>query len=114
MAYTAALYPSLTLAGLAAATSYAVGPIILLTAVPAIIIANAYRRLNLWNANCGASILKVGARSIVSRLFTGWLMIAPPHHWDDVRRVGAQSARPGPSMPIPAPGRISPAWASSW
>ena len=67
----------LTLAALAAATSYAVGPIILLTAVPMIIIANAYRRLNLWNANCGASFEWVG-RAINPYLgfFTGWLMIA--------------------------------------
>jgi len=34
----------LTLAGLAAATAYASGPIILLTAVPMLIVANAYRR----------------------------------------------------------------------
>ena len=62
MAYAApTLSIGLTLAGLVAATSYAVGPIILLTAVPMIIIANAYRRLNLWNANCGASFEWVGA-----------------------------------------------------
>jgi len=78
MAYAApTLSIGLTLAGLAAATSYAVGPIILLTAVPMIIIANAYRRLNLWNANCGASFEWVG-RAINPYLgfFTGWLMIA--------------------------------------
>jgi hypothetical protein len=45
----------LTLAALAAATAYAVGPIIILTAVPMPIIANAYRRLNLWQALCGVS-----------------------------------------------------------
>ncbi len=28
---------------------------LLLTAIPIPVIANAYRRLNLWNANCGAS-----------------------------------------------------------
>jgi hypothetical protein len=50
----------LTLAALAAATSYAVGPIIILTAVPMLIIANAYRRLNLWQAQCGASFEWVG------------------------------------------------------
>ena len=78
MAYAApTLSIGLTLAALAAATSYAVGPIILLTAVPMIIIANAYRRLNLWNANCGASFEWVG-RAINPYLgfFTGWLMIA--------------------------------------
>lgn len=67
----------LTMAALAASTAYASGPIILLTAVPMLIIANAYRRLNLWNANCGASFEWVG-RSISPYLgfITGWLMIA--------------------------------------
>ncbi len=45
----------LSLAALAAATAYGSGPILLLTAIPMLIIANAYRRLNMWNANCGAS-----------------------------------------------------------
>ena len=42
-----------------------------------LIIANAYRRLNLWNANCGASFEWVG-RAINPYLgfITGWLMIA--------------------------------------
>ena len=67
----------LTLAALAAASAYAVGPVILLTAVPMIIIANAYRRLNLWNANCGASFEWVG-RAVNPYLgfLTGWLMIS--------------------------------------
>jgi amino acid transporter len=67
----------LTLAGLAAVTAYGSGPIIILTAIPMLIIANAYRRLNMWNANCGASFEWVG-RSISPYLgfLTGWLMIA--------------------------------------
>ena len=67
----------LTLATLAAVSAYAVGPVILLTAVPMLIIANAYRRLNLWNANCGASFEWVG-RAVNPYLgfLTGWLMIA--------------------------------------
>ncbi len=67
----------LTLAALAATAAYAVGPVILLTAIPMIIVANAYRRLNLWNANCGASFEWVG-RAINPYLgfMTGWLMIA--------------------------------------
>ncbi len=67
----------LTVAALAAATAYGSGPIILATAIPMLIIANAYRRLNLWNANCGASFEWVG-RSISPYLgfLTGWLMIA--------------------------------------
>src|ERR1035438_6826319 len=66
----------LTLAALAAATAYGSGPIIVLTAIPMLIIANAYRRLNMWNANCGASFEWVG-RAINPYLgfLTGWLMI---------------------------------------
>src|SRR5258708_23571608 len=50
----------LVLAGLAAATAYGSGPILLLTAIPMIVIANAYRRCNMWNANCGAPFEWVG------------------------------------------------------
>ena len=66
----------LTVAGLAVTAAYAVGPVIVLTAIPMLIIANAYRRLNLWNANCGASFQWVG-RSINPYVgfLTGWLMI---------------------------------------
>jgi amino acid transporter len=66
----------LTLAALAGATAYASAPVIILTALPMIIIANSYRRLNLWNANCGASFEWVG-RTISPYLgfMTGWLMI---------------------------------------
>jgi amino acid transporter len=66
----------LILAGLAAATAYGSGPVIILTALPMLIIANSYRRLNLWNANCGASFEWVG-RTISPYLgfLTGWLMI---------------------------------------
>jgi amino acid transporter len=67
----------LTLASLAAVAAYGGGPIIVLCGIPMLIIANAYRRLNLWNANCGASFEWVG-RSMDPNLgfFTGWLMIA--------------------------------------
>jgi amino acid transporter len=67
----------LSLAALAAATAYAGGPVLILTAIPMLIIANAYRRLNLWNANCGASFEWVGrAISPYLGFLTGWLMIA--------------------------------------
>src|ERR1700729_3819852 len=68
---------ALTLASLAAATAYGSVPSIVLTGVPMLIIANAYRRLNMWNANCGASFEWVG-RAINPYLgfLTGWLMIA--------------------------------------
>lgn len=66
-----------TLASLTVATAYGAGPVLILTAIPMLIIANAYRRLNMWNANCGASFEWVG-RSISPYLgfLTGWLMIA--------------------------------------
>jgi amino acid transporter len=66
----------LTLAALAAATAYAGGPVILVTALPMLVIANAYRRLNLWQANCGASFEWVGrAISPYLGFMTGWLMV---------------------------------------
>src|ERR1700733_7809262 len=67
----------LTLALIVGATAYASGLVIILTAIPMLVIANAYRRLNLWNANCGASFEWVG-RAINPYLgfITGWLMIA--------------------------------------
>src|SRR5215469_3513332 len=66
----------LTLAALAAASAYGSGPVIILCGIPMLIIANAYRRLNLWSANCGASFEWVG-RAINPYLgfMTGWLMI---------------------------------------
>jgi amino acid transporter len=67
----------LSLAGLVLASAYGSGPVIILCGIPMLIIANAYRRLNLWNANCGASFEWVG-RAINPYLgfMTGWLMIA--------------------------------------
>ena len=67
----------LTLAALVAAVAYGTGPIIIITAIPMLVIANAYRQLNLWNVNCGASYEWVG-RAINPNLgfLTGWLMIA--------------------------------------
>jgi amino acid transporter len=68
---------AVTMAGLAAAAAYGGGPVILLCGIPMLIIANSYRRLNLWNANCGASFEWVG-RAINPYLgfMTGWLMLA--------------------------------------
>jgi amino acid transporter len=67
---------AISLAVIAAATAYSSGLILLISAVPMLIIANAYRRLNLWNANCGASFEWVG-RAINPYLgfVTGWLMM---------------------------------------
>ena len=67
----------LTIAALALAAAYGSGPVIILTAIPMLIIANAYRRLNMWSANCGASFEWVG-RAINPYLGfqTGWLMVA--------------------------------------
>lgn len=71
-----AVSTALTLAALAAATAYAGGLIIVITAIPMLIIANSYRRLNMWNANCGASFEWVG-RAVNPYLgfLTGWLMV---------------------------------------
>jgi amino acid transporter len=68
---------AITLASLAAVSNYGGGAVLVVSAVPMLIIANAYRRLNMWNANAGASFEWVG-RSINPYLgfFTGWLMIA--------------------------------------
>jgi amino acid transporter len=67
----------LSLAALAGATAYGSGLILILTAIPMLIIANAYRRLNMWNANSGASFEWVGrAISPYLGFLTGWLMIA--------------------------------------
>jgi amino acid transporter len=67
----------LTIAALSLAAAYGSGPVIILTAIPMLIIANAYRRLNMWSANCGASFEWVG-RAINPYLGfqTGWLMVA--------------------------------------
>jgi amino acid transporter len=67
----------LTLATLAATAAYGSGPVILLCFAPMLVIANAYRRLNLWTPNCGASFEWVG-RAINPYLgfIAGWLMIA--------------------------------------
>ena len=66
-----------TLAALAVASAYGSGPVLALTALPMLVIANSYRRLNLWSANCGASFEWAG-RTInpYPGFITGWLMIA--------------------------------------
>src|SRR6202035_2011429 len=66
----------LTLAALAGTAAYGSGPVLVLTAIPMLVIANAYRRLNMWNAHSGASFEWVG-RAINPYLgfMTGWLMI---------------------------------------
>jgi amino acid transporter len=66
----------LILATLAAATAYASGPALIVMALPMIIIANCYRRLNLWNANCGAAFEWVGrVINPYVGFLVGWLMI---------------------------------------
>jgi amino acid transporter len=71
-----AVVVALSLAPLAAAANYGGGASLVICAIPMLIIANAYRRLNMWNANSGASFEWVG-RAINPYLgfITGWLMI---------------------------------------
>jgi amino acid transporter len=65
-----------TLATLAAATAYRAGPVLLLTAVPMLIVANAYRQLNRWNATCSATFDWTGrAISPYLGFLTGWIMV---------------------------------------
>jgi amino acid transporter len=67
----------LSLVLLVTATAYGSGPILLLTAIPMLVIANAYRRCNMWNANCGATFEWVGrAISPYLGFLAGWLMVA--------------------------------------
>lgn len=67
---------AISLAAITATTAYSGGLILLVSAVPMLIIANAYRRLNLWNANCGASFEWVGrAISPYLGFVTGWVMM---------------------------------------
>ncbi len=66
----------LILAVLAATTAYASGPALIVMALPMIVIANCYRRLNLWNANCGAAFEWVGrVINPYVGFLVGWLMI---------------------------------------
>ena len=66
----------LILAVLASTTAYASGPALILMALPMIVIANCYRRLNLWNANCGAAFEWVGrVINPYVGFLVGWLMI---------------------------------------
>jgi hypothetical protein len=57
---------AITLASLAATASYGGGPLLIISAVPMLIIANAYRRLNMWNANAGASFEWLAGRSTLT------------------------------------------------
>jgi amino acid transporter len=68
---------AVTLAGMAMTAAYGGGPVIILCGIPMLILANTYRRLNLWNANCGASFEWVG-RAINPYLgfIVGWMMLA--------------------------------------
>ena len=68
---------AIILASLALTSNYGGGAVLVVSGVAMLIIANAYRRLNLWNDNAGASFEWVG-RAINPYLgfLTGWLMIA--------------------------------------
>jgi hypothetical protein len=55
-----------TLAALAVASAYGSGPVLILTALPMLVIASSYRRLNLWSANCGASYILTALAGVVA------------------------------------------------
>lgn len=66
---------ALVLAGLIAASSYASPLAILILTIPMIGIAIAYRRLNQWNVNCGATYIWAGrAISPYFGFMIGWLI----------------------------------------
>src|SRR5437763_15494991 len=87
----------LSLAALAVATAYGAGPILILTAIPMLIIANAYRRLNLWRANTGASSGRDGrAINPYPGFLTGWLVNAPY----DIETVAERLMLEPPEPPV--------------
>ena len=67
---------ALTLAAIVAVTSFASPLAILVCAIPMIGIAVAYRRLNMWDVNCGATYVW-GGRAISPYFgwMTGWVII---------------------------------------
>src|SRR5690349_12887447 len=97
----------LTLAALALATAYASGPALILMALPMIVIANCYRRLNLWNANCGAAFEWVGrvinpsaASPTACRRIWGAITAPAAPTWSPGPRVpAALGPTPTPSFP---------------
>ena len=67
---------ALTLSAIVATTSYASPIAVLLCAIPMLGIAVAYRRLNMWHVNCGATYVW-GGRAISPYFgwMTGWVII---------------------------------------
>ena len=67
---------ALTLSAIVATTSYASPIAVLICAVPMLGIAMAYRRLNMWHVNCGATYVW-GGRAISPYFgwMTGWVII---------------------------------------
>jgi amino acid transporter len=67
---------ALTLSAIVATTSYASPIAVLVCAVPMLGIAMAYRRLNMWHVNCGATYVW-GGRAISPYFgwMTGWVII---------------------------------------
>jgi amino acid transporter len=67
---------ALTLAAIVAVTSYASPIAILISAIPMLGIALAYRRLNLWHVNCGGTYVWAGrAISPYFGFMVGWVII---------------------------------------
>ena len=92
---------ALTLAPLAAAAAYGSGPVIIMCGLPMLIIANSYRRLNLWKANCDASFEWVGhVISPYLGFLTGWLgLLFVPAGQRTVTCAVCQMTHPSPERP---------------
>lgn len=68
---------TVTFAALVVASSGGGFTAVLITMIPMLIIANSFRRLNSWEANCGAQYVWVG-RSVGPRIgiIVGWIVLA--------------------------------------
>ena len=85
---------ALTLSAIVATTSYASPIAVLICAVPMLGIAMAYRRLNMWHVNCGATYVW-GGRAISPYFgwMTGWVIILAYFLGADLDRLSDRAVR---------------------
>ncbi len=119
---------AVTMVWMAATAAYGGGPVIILCGIPMLILANTYRRLNLWNANCGASFEGAG-RAINPYLgfIVGWMMLAgcltgtisvvvvlsPAWSWPSSAPAPLVPGRTSCSVPSPSGLRLRSRWSES-